>query len=140
MIAEFGKRAATICGPGCRSSPAGSWRAPRRATGFSGFRKTLGDLTAEYHYDQLTDILRGRGMGRYTESHEGGRAFIADGMEVKRNADIPMSELDRSAGKPSRNHDSDICESASVAHIYGQNLVAAESLTAYSMPGLIPRP
>ncbi len=30
-------------------------------------------------------------MGRYTESHEGGRAFIGDGMEVKRRADIPMS-------------------------------------------------
>ena len=30
-------------------------------------------------------------MGRYTESHEGGRAFIGDGMEVKRTADIPMS-------------------------------------------------
>ncbi|MGZ5496547.1 MAG: glycosyl hydrolase, partial [Candidatus Aminicenantales bacterium] len=40
------------------------------------FRKTLADLVAENHYDQLTDILHARGMGRYTESHEGGRAFI----------------------------------------------------------------
>jgi len=50
------------------------------------FRKTIADLTAENHYDQLTTLLRERGMGRYTESHESGRAFIADGMEVKRNA------------------------------------------------------
>ncbi len=57
------------------------------------FRKTIGDLTAENHYDQLTDILHERGMGRYTESHESGRAFIGDGMEVKRNADIPMSAM-----------------------------------------------
>ena len=57
------------------------------------FRKTLGDLTAENHYDQLTDILHERGMGRYTESHESGRAFIGDGMEVKRSADVPMSAM-----------------------------------------------
>jgi hypothetical protein len=96
------------------------------------FRKTLGDLVAENHYDQLTDILHARGMGRYTESHESGRAFIGDGMEVKRRADIPMSAmwLER-PGRASRQHDADIRESASVAHIYGQNLVAAESLTVY---------
>ncbi len=96
------------------------------------FRKTIADLTAENHYDQLTDILHARGMGRYTESHESGRAFIADGMEVKRRSDIPMSAmwLNR-PGKPSDGGRGDIRESASVAHIYGQNLVAAESLTAY---------
>jgi len=96
------------------------------------FRKTLADLVAENHYDQLTDILHARGMGRYTESHEGGRAFIGDGMEVKRRADIPMSAtwLER-PGKASPHYDADVQESASVAHIYGQNLVAAESLTVY---------
>jgi (4-O-methyl)-D-glucuronate---lignin esterase len=96
------------------------------------FRKTLGDLTAENHYDQLTDILHARGMGRYTESHEGGRAFIGDGMDVKRRADIPMSAtwLER-PGRASRQYDADVHESASVAHIYGQNIVAAESLTVY---------
>jgi hypothetical protein len=96
------------------------------------FRKALGDLVAEYHYDQLTDILRARGMGRYTESHEGGRAFIGDGMEVKRQAAIPMSATWlEGPGQPSTYHDADVRESASVAHIYGQNLVAAESLTVY---------
>ena len=96
------------------------------------FRKTLGDLVAENHYDQLTDILHARGMGRYTESHEGGRAFIGDGMEVKRRADVPMSAtwLER-PGKASPHYDADVQESASVAHIYGQNIVAAESLTVY---------
>jgi len=96
------------------------------------FRKSLAEMTAENHYDQLTAILHERGMGRYTESHESGRAFIADGMEVKRTADIPMSAMwIERPGRPSGGHDADIRESASVAHIYGQNLVAAESLTAY---------
>ena len=55
-------------------------------------------------------------------------------MEVKRTADVP-DERDVDAGSPGRDSESygyaaDIRESASVAHIYGQNLVAAESLTA----------
>lgn len=95
------------------------------------FRRTLEDLVAEYHYDQLTDILKQRGMARYSESHESGRAFIADGMEVKRTAAVPMSAMwTASPGRPSERYDADIRESASVAHVYGQNLVAAESLTA----------
>ena len=101
------------------------------------FRKTISDLTAENHYDQLTTILHNRGMGRYTESHESGRAFIGDGMEVKRKADIPMSATwtpvttdQDDNGEVAVRYRADVRESASVAHIYGQNLVAAESMTA----------
>ena len=99
------------------------------------FRRTIADLTAENHYDQLTDILKERGMARYSESHESGRAFIADGMDVKRSAAIPMSAMwTQSPGVNNEQYgyNADIRESASVAHIYGQNLVAAESLTASS--------
>jgi hypothetical protein len=97
------------------------------------FRKTIADLTTEYHYDQLTALLRERGMGRYTESHESGRALVADGMEVKRTAAVPMSAMWTGRGGQygvAAGYAADIRESASVAHIYGQNLVAAESLTA----------
>jgi hypothetical protein len=99
------------------------------------FRKTLADLVAENHYDQLTDILKERGMERYSESHESGRALIADGMDVKRKAAIPMSAtwtpggLDPGSEVATR-YKADVRESASTAHIYGQNLVAAESMTA----------
>jgi hypothetical protein len=99
------------------------------------FRKTISDMIAENHYDQITASLRERGMGRYSESHEGGRVFIADGMEVKRNADVPMSAYwtPRSAeGVEQKSYNADVRESASVAHIYGQNIVAAESMTAGS--------
>lgn len=101
------------------------------------FRKTIGDLTAENHYDQLTTILHNRNMGRYSESHEGGRAFIGDGMEVKRTADIPMSAtwtpgtIDQDEnGDVAIRYRADVRESASVAHLYGQKFVAAESMTA----------
>jgi len=98
------------------------------------YRKTLGELLSAYHYDQLTSLLHQRGMKRYSESHESGREIIVDGMEVKRKADIPMSAFwtPRSAGASSVGYQADVRESASVAHIYGQNLVAAESLTASS--------
>ena len=99
------------------------------------FRETLGDLLAEYHYDQINDMLHERGMGHYGESHEEGRAFIGDGMEVKRHNDVPMSAMwtqKPGVNKEQYGYNADIRESASVAHIYGQNLVAAESLTASS--------
>jgi len=97
------------------------------------FRETLGDMLAEYHYDLLTKMLHDRGMGHYGESHEEGRAFIGDGMQVKRSNDVPMSAT--WTQRPGVNNDqpgynADVRESASVAHIYGQNLVAAESMTA----------
>lgn len=103
------------------------------------FRKTLSDMVSEYHYDGLTKILAARGMKRYSESHEDGRALIADGMEVKRTAAIPMSALWTPNPFVNQNdqtkHTADIRESSSVAHIYGQNLVAAESLTALGIGG-----
>jgi hypothetical protein len=97
------------------------------------FRRTIEDLIAGNHYDQITASLKERGMGRYSESHESGRAIIADGMEVKRSAAIPMSAMWTQmpgVNAEQYGYNADIRESASVAHIYGQNLVAAESLTA----------
>lgn len=76
-------------------------------------------------------------MKRYTESHENGRVFVVDGMDVKRMAAIPMSAMwvqtAMAAGSTLNMARADIRESASVAHIYGQNLTAAESLTTVGM-------
>ncbi len=97
------------------------------------FRETLGDMLANYHYDLLTRMLHDRGMGHYGESHEEGRAFIGDGMQVKRSNDVPMSAMwtqNPGVNNDQPGYNADIRESASVAHIYGQNLVAAESMTA----------
>jgi hypothetical protein len=103
------------------------------------FRKTLGEMVVAYHYDALTNILAEYGLKRYSESHEDGRAFIGDGMDVKRTAAIPMSALWTPNLVINQNDQTrytiDIRESASVAHLYGQNLVAAESLTALGVGG-----
>jgi hypothetical protein len=134
FIAEFTKRRGYDPRP---FMPTLTGRVVESAEASDGFlwdyRKTIGELTTEYHYEQIGASLHERGMGRYTESHESGRAFIGDGMEVKRAADIPMSAM--WTQRPGVNNEqfgynADIRESASVAHIYGQNLVAAESMTA----------
>ncbi|MFL5619762.1 MAG: glycosyl hydrolase [Gemmatimonadaceae bacterium] len=91
------------------------------------FRRTLSDLISDNHYAELSRLLHARGLGRYGESHEVRRAFIGDGMEVKKSADIPMGAT--WYGRPNGLVLPDIKESASVAHLYGQNLVAAESFT-----------
>ena len=101
------------------------------------WRKTLADLVAENHYGQIAQSLHARGIGQYGESHEQGRATIGDGMEMKKADDVPMAAM--WTQRPGVNaeqygYNADIRESASVAHIYGQNLVAAESLTAASGP------
>ncbi len=101
------------------------------------FRKTIGDLIADEHYGQVQASLKERGIGHYGESHESGRAFVADGMEVKKLDDVPMSAMWTQVpgvNKEQYGYNADDRESASVAHIYGQNLVAAESLTAAAAP------
>jgi hypothetical protein len=101
------------------------------------FRKTIADLTADEHYGQLEETLRERHMGHYGESHEEGRAFIADGMEVKKFNDVPMSAMwTRTPGvnKVRYGYNADDRESASVAHIYGQNIAADESMTTAAAP------
>jgi len=100
-------------------------------------RKTIADLIANEHYGQVEASLKERGMEHYGESHESGRALIADGMEVKKLDDIPMSAMwTQSPGvnKEQYGYNADDRESASVAHIYGQNLAAAESMTASAAP------
>lgn len=103
------------------------------------FRKTIGEMISDNHYDIIGEELEKRGMKRYTESHENKRIFLADGMDVKRNADIPMAamwtpgSLAEDAGEEVRSK-ADIREAASVANIYGQNKVAAESMTSVGRP------
>ena len=102
------------------------------------WRRTLGELMTE-NYDRLGDIARTAGMkGRYTESHENGHVYVGDGMDLKRTADIPMSAIwmdNANDGSSIPMAMADIRESASVAHIFGQNIVAAESFTTSGVGG-----
>ncbi|TCM20676.1 alpha-L-rhamnosidase-like protein [Novosphingobium sp. PhB165] len=84
------------------------------------FRRTLGDLMASQHYATIAQVAHERGLIYYGEALETSRVVLGDDMAMRRPTDIPMS---MSAAEI------DMRGAASVAHIYGQNLVAAESLT-----------
>jgi hypothetical protein len=100
------------------------------------FRRTLADLIASEHYAQVAATAREYGLTVYGEALELGRPVIGDDMEMRRYADVPMAAcwtypLDAGV------HPSflaDMKGAASVAHLYGQNLVAAESLTSGYSP------
>jgi len=97
------------------------------------FRKSIADLIANEYYGQMATTLHERGMGHYAESHESGRGYIADGMEVKKFTEVPMGAMwtqRLGVNNDMVGYDADDRESASVAHIYGQNIAAAESMTA----------
>jgi hypothetical protein len=95
------------------------------------WRRTLQQLLKTNHYELLTTMLHDIGMIRYGEAHEALFATMGDGMEMKQSADVPMAamwQVER-PGEIEPVYYNDIQESASVAHIYGQNITAAEALT-----------
>ncbi|MBQ1542733.1 glycoside hydrolase [Caulobacter sp. CCUG 60055] len=100
------------------------------------FRKTLAELHAEHHYGTVAAVARERGLFNYGEALEDGRPSLGDDLEMRRYTSIPMAAMwtyDRKVG-PKPSYLADIRGAASVAHLYGQNLVAAESMTAAMSP------
>ena len=99
------------------------------------WRETIGELFAA-NYDRVNDILQEYGMaGRYTESHESSRTFVGDGMDLKRSATVPMAAIWTPESHTEILNQLDIRESASVAHLYGQPIVAGETFTTNGMYG-----
>lgn len=94
------------------------------------WRKTLEELMTECHYEAVDEIKTEYGLERLTEAQEYNRVYNADGMDVRRNADIPMAAFwMREFYSSYPCEEADMREAASVAHIYGQNVVAGESFT-----------
>lgn len=96
------------------------------------FRRTLSQLLAENHYDEIADDLHAHGMRYYGEALEYHRPSLGDDMEMRSKTDVPMGAMWTWAEQPGPDIDyiSDLRGAASVAHIYGQNLVGAESMTS----------
>jgi hypothetical protein len=95
------------------------------------WRRTIQQLLKENHYELLTSILHNRGLIRYGEAHEELFSTMGDGMEMKQSADVPMAAMWQvtKPGDIEGVYFNDNQESASVAHIYGQNISATESFT-----------
>jgi len=94
------------------------------------WRRTIEDLMAESHYEGVDSLRKAYGLKRYTEAHEYTRVANFDGMDVRRNSDVPMAAFWMREFYSSYPADeADMREAASVAHIYGQNVCAGESFT-----------
>jgi hypothetical protein len=100
------------------------------------FRQTLAELIADAHYGTVAKVAHEHGLTVYGEALEDGRPLLGDDMAMRKNVDVPMAALwtwSRSAA-PRPTLLGDMKGAASVAHIYGQNIVAAESMTSAFAP------
>ena len=99
------------------------------------YRQTLADLLADAHYGTLAAVAHEHGLKVYGEALEDKRPVLGDDMAMRAHTDIPMAAMwTYGADGPRATLIGDDRGAASVAHIYGQNLVAAESLTAAFWP------
>lgn len=104
------------------------------------WRRTIQILLKENHYDFLSEMLGDIGMIRYGEAHEAGFSTTGDGMEMKQSSDIPMGAMwmHNTPGQMEGQYFNDNQESASVAHIYGQNVASTEAFTGGPRYGTAP--
>ena len=100
------------------------------------FRQTLADLHASAHYGTVAEVAREHGLKVYGEALENGRPSLGDDMLMRSHADFPMAAMWAvpRGTRPRANFLADMKGAASVAHLYGQNIAAAESLTSILMP------
>ncbi|WP_404482562.1 glycosyl hydrolase [Novosphingobium sp. BL-52-GroH] len=100
------------------------------------YRRTLADLLASEHYGTVAKIAHENGLIVYGEALEDKRPMLGDDMTMRKATDVPMAAM-WAFGKedgPRQTLIADMKGAASVAHLYGQNLVAAESMTASMAP------
>ena len=100
------------------------------------FRRTIADLTASAHYATVDNAARKAGLTVYGEALEDHRPSLGDDIAMRTHADVPMSAMWTfpEGGHPRASYLADTKGASSIAHIYGQNLAAAESMTSMLTP------
>jgi hypothetical protein len=100
------------------------------------YRRTLADLIASEHYGTVASVARARGLKVYGEALESARVTLGDDMAMRSHSNVPMAAMwtYRPEFGPNPTAIADMRGAASVSHLYGQNLVAAESMTSAMAP------
>ncbi len=100
------------------------------------YRRTLADLLASEHYGTVARIAHANGLTVYGEALEDSRPALGDDIALRRHTDVPMAAMWTFPrdGSPRPTLLGDIRGAASVAHLYGQRYVAAESFTSGLAP------
>lgn len=100
------------------------------------YRRTIADLTSSEHYRTVAQVAHENHLRTYGEALEDDRPTPGDDMAMRRYADTPMAALwtwNRES-KPRPTLLGDMKGASSIAHIYGQNRAAAESMTSANSP------
>lgn len=94
------------------------------------FRRTLAEMVADNHFGVAADYCKEKGIGLYGEA-SGTYAESGDGLLNKGKVTIPMGEFwtPGPRHKPRPEHEADVRDTSSAAHIYGKPLAATESFT-----------
>jgi hypothetical protein len=100
------------------------------------FRRTIADLHATEHYGTVAAVAHHYDLKVYGESLEGWRPSLGDDLQMLPFADVPMAALwtFRREDGPRPFYLADMRGASSNAHLYGQNLVATESMTSSRYP------
>lgn len=91
------------------------------------YRQTIVDLFAEAHYRTIADFAHEHGLKYYAESAAGFSPMSANEIRDRAAADYPMGEF--WDAPPDDRLIADLIGAASAAHVYGHDIVAAESFT-----------
>jgi len=105
------------------------------------FRRTLVDMFAENFYGTVTEFLHKQGIKTYGEAGGVSLESMEDALLNKKYVDIPMGEFWIKDLHPSSMYYEDVRGAASAGHIYGKNVIAAESFTGgnYESPYTLKR-
>lgn len=100
------------------------------------FRRTIADLHATEHYGTIANVAHAHGLKVYGEALEGQRPSLGDDLAMRRFADYPMAAVWTYPLRygPLSVHLADMKGASSIAHLYGQNIAAAESMTTIVTP------
>lgn len=100
------------------------------------YRQTVVDLFADAHYRTLADFAHDHGLKYYAESAAGFSPMSANEIRNRAHADYPMGEF--WDAPPDDRLVSDMIGAASAAHVYGHDIVEAESFTFAPNPHALP--
>lgn len=100
------------------------------------YRTTLAEMIAEYHYGTVAKVAHRFHLKLYGEALEDQRPVLGDDIAMRHYTDVPMAAMwaysrDKA---PRPGLLGDVRGAASTAHFYGQNTVAAESMTSAFSP------
>ncbi len=100
------------------------------------WRQTLAEMLADNHYGTVAKVAHENGLRVYGEALENGRPMLGNDLEMRQYADVPMAAMWTwlRGSDPRWSLLGDMKGASSVAHVYGQNLVAAESMTSANAP------